>query len=76
MIKSIKEKAEKRLEIDLTGSEGNAFILINYARSLGKKLGWNDQAINLVVEYMMLGDYEHLLSAFDHHFGDFVIMYR
>ena len=76
MIKSKEDKLIKHIEIDLTGPEGNAHVLIGYAKNLGKQLGWDKRAINLVVELMMLGDYENLVNVFDHHFGDFVILYR
>lgn len=76
MIKSKEDKLIKHLEIDLTGPAGNAHVLLGYAQSLGKQLGWNKRAINLVIELMMLGDYENLINVFDHHFGDFVILYR
>ena len=76
MIKSVSEKPVKQIEIDLTGPEGNAHVLLGYAQNLGRQLGWDKRAINLVIELMMLGDYENLINVFDHHFGDFVILYR
>ena len=76
MIKSVSEKPVKRIEIDLTGPSGNAHVLLGYAQNLGRQLGWNRRAISLVIELMMLGDYENLINVFDHHFGDFVILYR
>ncbi len=76
MIKSINEKKEKRLEIDLTGPQGNANVLIAYANNLGQKLGWDKKAIDIVIKLMMSHDYENLVEVFDHHFGDFVILYR
>lgn len=76
MIKSKEDKIIKHLEIDLTGPEGNAHVLLGYAQSLGKQLGWNKRAISLIIELMMSGDYENLIEVFDHHFGDFVILYR
>lgn len=76
MIKSKSEKTIKHLEIDLTGPEGNAHVLLGYAQNLGRQLGWNKRSINLVIELMLLGDYENLINVFDHHFGDFVILYR
>jgi len=38
MIKSKEEKASK-VEIDLTGPEGNVFVLIGYAKNFAKQLG-------------------------------------
>lgn len=70
----IKKKEEQEgLQIDLTGPQGNAFYLIGTANSLCKQLGWDSKPI---VEKMKAGDYENLVSVFDHYFGDFVTLYR
>jgi len=70
----IKEKSKKdKLEIDLTGPEGNAFHLIGVANRLSKQLGLDS---NKIREEMMSGDYENLVKVFDSYFGDFVILYR
>jgi hypothetical protein len=71
MIKSKKQKSG--IEIDLTGPDGNAFILIGKASNLAKQLGLDKDAIQ---KEMMSGDYEHLVSVFDKHFGEFVTLYR
>jgi hypothetical protein len=74
MIKSIKEKNSKsKIEIDLTGPDGNAFSLMGYASNLCRDLGMNKTPI---LNDMMSGDYEHLLSVMEKHFGDYIIMYR
>ena len=70
----IKEKPKKdKLEIDLTGPEGNAFHLIGVANRLSKQLDFDSYKIR---EEMMSGDYENLVKVFDSYFGDFVILYR
>jgi len=61
------------IEIDLTGPDGNAFVLLCTATNLAKQLGLDHKAI---VEEMMEGDYEHLVQVFDREFGHFVILYR
>lgn len=66
-------KTEKRMEIDLTGPDGNAFVLMGIAKNLAKQLGLDGE---MITREMMLGDYEDLLKTFDDYFGDFVIMYR
>jgi hypothetical protein len=71
MIKSKKQKSG--IEIDLTGPDGNAFVLIGKASNLAKQLGLDKDAIQ---KEMMSGDYEHLVSVFDKHFGEFVTLYR
>ena len=70
----IRTKQEpKEIVIDLTGPDGNAFVLMGIARRLAKQLGTDGHAI---IEEMMTGDYEHLISVFDREFGDFVILER
>lgn len=71
MIKSKKQKLG--IEIDLTGPDGNAFVLIGTAGNLAKQLGLDAKAIRTE---MMAGDYENLVNVFDKHFGDFVTLYR
>lgn len=64
---------KRRIEIDLTGSQGNAFVLLGYANNFCKQIGRDFAPIK---QEMMSGDYEHLLSVFDREFGDFVTLYR
>ena len=71
---AIKKKVNKStIEIDLTGPDGNAFVLIGKAGNLAKQLGLDGKAIR---EEMMKGDYENLVNVFDKHFGNFVTLYR
>lgn len=70
----IKEKVQsKGIEIDLTGPQGNSFYLIDTAQTLCKQLGYDSKP---VIDDMMSGDYDNLLSVFDKHFGDFVTLYK
>ena len=70
----IKEKHEQRgIVIDLTGPDGNAFMLIGKAGSLAKQLGLDGKAIQ---KEMMGGNYDHLVKVFDKHFGDFVTLLK
>ena len=71
MIKS--KKQSLGIEIDLTGPDGNAFMLIGRASNLAKQLGLDSKAIQAE---MMSGDYENLIKVFDKHFGHFVTLYR
>jgi hypothetical protein len=71
MIKSKKEKSG--IEIDLTGPDGNAFVLIGTAGNLAKQLGLDSKVIRTE---MMAGDYENLIKVFDKYFGNFVTLYR
>ena len=72
---SIKYKKMKTgpVEIDLTGPDGNAFVLIGTASKLAKQLGLDGKKIQ---SEMMAGDYENLIKVFDKYFGEFVTLYR
>lgn len=59
--------------IDLTGPEGNAFVLLGYASRFGKQLGLD---VPTILDEMKSGDYENLITVFDRYFGDFVILER
>lgn len=67
------KKKQNGIEIDLTGPDGNAFVLIGMASRLAKQLGLDGKAIQAE---MMKGDYEHLIKVFDREFGEFVTLYR
>lgn len=71
---AIKSRDEMpRLSIDLSGPEGNAFVLMGYASSLAKQLGLDGKAIT---EEMRSGNYDNLVNVFDKYFGDYVDLYR
>ncbi len=72
MIKSIKEK-ESKVEIDLTGPEGNSFVLIGYSKKWSEQLGLDSKEIQ---KEMMSGDYENLIGVIEKYFGDYVTLYR
>jgi len=72
---AIKDKSEmsSKITIDLTGPDGNAFVLIGKAKNLAKQLELDGDDI---IKDMTSGDYEHLLDVFDSYFGNFVTLYR
>ena len=80
MIESIKNKKSTKLEIDLTGPDGNAWFLMGTARNLIKELNklrgnkYLDE--EEIMADMMSGDYEHLLEVMEKHFGHIITMYR
>ena len=72
-IKPKSEMKKRGLEIDLTGPNGNAYVLMGYASNLSKQLNKDFKSIR---EDMESSDYEHLLEVFDREFGNFVTLYR
>ena len=73
MIKSKEEILSRGLELDTTGPDGNAFVVLGMAGSLAKELGLDKSEIQ---NEMTAGDYEHLIDVFEKHFGDYVTIYR
>jgi len=74
-IKSIKErKLPDKIEIDLTGPDGNAFALMGYVRKLTKPLGLDHKKI--IEEMMGAEDYDALLEVFESYFGEYVVLFR
>ena len=72
MIKNKVDKYEKHT-IDLTGPDGNAFVLLGYASDLAKQL---DLDFNIISKDMKSGNYENLIKVFDSYFGDYVDLER
>lgn len=79
----IVEKSERSPEIDLTGPDGNAFVLLGYAKTYSKQL--SDAGVLFEgAEYdyeqisteMKSSDYENLVAVFDKYFGKFVTLVR
>ena len=67
------KKPQSEIVVDLTGPDGNAFVLMGMASKFARQLGIDkDEVINK----MKSGDYENLIKVFDDYFGDFVILER
>ena len=64
-----KTKFVGKVEIDLAGSQGNAFSLMGMAKDFCKQLGIPSQEI---LKEMVGGSYQNLLEVFDRNFGDYV----
>ena len=74
MIRKKKELSRNNpLVIDLTGPDGNAYVLLGYASRFAKQLSLD---VDKVTTEMTSGDYENLLQVFDGYFGSFVILER
>ena len=70
------EKPQQKIEIDLTGPEGNAFVLMGYAQKWGRQLGYSQHRIKCIIDEMKLTNYEGLLYTFDREFGGYVTLWR
>lgn len=72
-IRPIDDLSATKIEIDLTGPQGNAFFLLGYASKLAKQLGKDPKPI---LAHMKSGNYDNLVNVFDKEFGDYVDLYR
>ncbi len=73
MIKRKSALSRRKIEIDLTGPDGNAYFLLGYAELLSEGPGKN---YDIIREEMTCGDYGHLVEVFDREFGSVVTLYR
>lgn len=73
MITNNRPPKKDKIEIDLKGPDGNAFVLLSIAKDLSHQFGldWN-----IVHKQMTESDYEWLLQTMDSYFGDHIILYR
>ena len=71
---AIKKKTESReIVIDLTGPDGNVFMLMGRAKNFARDLGLDGDKI---INEMMSSDYENAVQVFDNNFGSFVTLLR
>ena len=57
------------ISIDLNGPQGNAFVLLGYARDMARQLNFDSGVIE---DKMTSDDYENLLDVFYEYFGDYI----
>ena len=68
---AVTQKNVDKIYIDIDGSQGNAFVLLGYAKGFAKDLGLDYESIR---DAMTSGDYINLLKVFDKNFGTFVTL--
>lgn len=75
---AILERKQKTgpIEIDLTGPDGNAFVLLGIAQKLARQLDYSPEEIQDLMLEMKGSDYEYLIKTFDDHFGNYVNLYK
>ena len=72
----IDKDTTKKQVIDLTGPQGNAFYLLGLTVKLCNQIGFSGLATQGILEDMKNGDYEHLITRFDYHFGELIDLER
>lgn len=76
MIKSLSKRPNSgKVEIDLTGPQGNAYVLLGIAADIHSQLELDVSSDDVQAE-MTSGDYENLINVMEKYYGDYIIMYR
>ena len=70
-----RREMKPQIEINLSGPEGNAFVLLGYASRLGNQM-YGPEKTEAILEEMKLSTYELLILTFDKYFGSIVTLYR
>ncbi len=59
----MKKLVNKTVNLDLVGTDGNAFAIMGAFKRQAKKEGWSEDEINAVLDEAKSGDYNHLLAT-------------
>jgi hypothetical protein len=60
-------KAEKKVEMELVGMDGNAFAIMGNFQRAARRAGWDKDEIDAVLKEARSGDYNHLLATIMNH---------
>ena len=71
-----KGKSPRKIQIDLSGPQGNAFCLLGLAKNLCKKMDYTPEETKEFLDEMKSSDYEHLVETLDLKFGELIDFYR
>ena len=58
-----KKLVEKKVNLDLVGVDGNAYVIMASFKRQATKEGWSTKEIELVLEEAQSKDYNYLLST-------------
>ncbi len=82
-ILSEEKRVHKKRVIDLSGPDGNAFVILGIAQNLAKQLKvdetphlYENKTTKNILDEMRSSDYEHLIQTFDKYFGKYVDLQR
>ena len=72
----LKKDTYKKQVIDLTGPDGNAFVLLGTVSKLCKQIGISSERTDEILDEMRSSDYENLIKVFDKYFGKLIDLER
>lgn len=71
-----KKQHSRKMVLDLTGPQGNAFCVLGNIQKLMKQLGYTKEDQKTIMDNLTSGDYEHLIETADKHFGEYIDFLR
>jgi len=69
----LKKKMGGKMQLDLTGPDGNAYVVLGTCSRIARQLKIDWEPIQTEATS---GDYEHLLKTLQTHFGDYIDFVR
>jgi len=72
----LKKDTYRKQVIDLTGPDGNAFVLLGTAMKLCKQIGISSSRTKEIMDELKSSDYENLIQLFDKYFGMLIDLER
>lgn len=71
-----KKKHSRKIVLDLTGPQGNAFCVLGNISRLMKQLGYLPADQKIIMDELTSGNYEHLIQVADKKFGQYIDFLR
>lgn len=63
----MKKIVNKTVNLDLVGTDGNAFVIMAVFKKQAQREGWKKEEIEAVLNEATSKDYYHLLATIDNH---------
>lgn len=63
----MKQVINKTVNLDLVGTDGNAFVIMAVFKKQAEREGWTPQEIEAVLNEATSNDYYHLLTTIENH---------
>lgn len=63
----MKQVINKTVNLDLVGTDGNAFVIMAVFKKQAEREGWTPQEIEAVLNEATSNDYYHLLATIENH---------
>lgn len=70
-----RSKMPTKVQIDLSGPDGNTLALVAIAHNIGRQLGKDKDELDAIRKDMLSSNYDHVVATLEKHYGDFIDIY-